>query len=92
VRTGRKWAETELILPDCRSQPKGVESPEPLGRAPVIAVKSDTVYNADTLFAGGRTYKTSSSLRSTVDDALYQTERYGNFSYAIPPPNGEYKD
>ena len=49
-----------------------------------------TVYNADTLFAGGRTYKTGSSISSTVDDALYQTERYGNFSYAIPLPNGDY--
>jgi hypothetical protein len=52
--------------------------------------RTGTVYNADTLFAGGSTYKTKYGIGSTLDDALYQTERYGNFSYAIPLPNGDY--
>src|SRR5215475_2676880 len=47
-------------------------------------------YQADTRFSGGNTYTTSAAIGGTIDDALYQSERYGNFSYTIPVANGDY--
>jgi len=40
--------------------------------------------------SGGSTYSASNSIGGTQDDTLYQTERYGDFSYAIPMENGSY--
>jgi large repetitive protein len=47
-------------------------------------------YQADTRFSGGGTYTTSAAIAGTADDALYQSERYGDFSYTIPVVNGDY--
>ena len=47
-----------------------------------------TTYRADTLFSGGQTAGVSRPIAGTQDDALYQSERYGDFSYAIPVPTG----
>lgn len=41
-------------------------------------------------YVGGKTYKTRDPIANTTDDALYQSERYGNFSYKFDVPNGEY--
>lgn len=69
------------------------------GNKPVFAVncggpqyvdKSGVVYQADTLDSGGGTYKTTAPIDGTEDDLLYQSERYGNFSYNIPLPSGIY--
>jgi hypothetical protein len=49
-----------------------------------------TVYTADAYFSGGTTAKTTANIGDTEDDSLYQSERYGNFSYDIPVPNGNY--
>ena len=49
-----------------------------------------TVYDADPWFSGGNTYTTTAAIAGTTDDRLYQSERYGNFSYAIPVANGDY--
>lgn len=48
------------------------------------------VWNADKNFSGGTTYGTSTAIAGTTNDAIYQTERYGNMSYAIPVPAGKY--
>jgi hypothetical protein len=48
------------------------------------------VYEADAGFSGGKTYTTTAVIAGTADDRLYQSERYGNFSYAIPVANGDY--
>jgi uncharacterized protein (DUF608 family) len=40
--------------------------------------------------SGGMQYWTNDAIIGTPDQALYQTERYGNFSYAIPLANGMY--
>jgi hypothetical protein len=39
---------------------------------------------ADQFFTGGTTYATTSAISNTTQDQIYQTERFGNFSYAIP--------
>lgn len=40
--------------------------------------------------SGGDTYSGTDAIGGTGDDTLYQTERYGDFSYAIPLANGSY--
>jgi hypothetical protein len=49
-----------------------------------------TVYEADTGFSGGTTFTTTAAVAGTTDDRLYQSERYGSFSYKIPVANGDY--
>jgi hypothetical protein len=54
-----------------------------------------SIYNAghiaDKYFSGGKTYEKVNSIANTSADKLYQTERFGNFSYNIPVTNGDYK-
>jgi Malectin domain/Fibronectin type III domain len=38
----------------------------------------------------GYVYSTSTAIGGTKDTPLYQSERYGDFSYAIPMANGDY--
>src|SRR5204862_4981131 len=47
-------------------------------------------FAADTYFSGGTTNSVTSAISGTSDAPLFQTERYGQFSYAIPVPNGTY--
>jgi hypothetical protein len=49
-----------------------------------------TVYAADNLYTTGATFSTVDTIGNTNASALYQTERYGTFSYAIPVTNGDY--
>jgi hypothetical protein len=50
------------------------------------------VWQADTDVTGGLTYRPSPgpSIAATLDPTLYQSERYGNFAYNVPLPNGSY--
>ena len=59
------------------------------GGGSFVDVQSRT-WSADYAFAGGSTYATVASIDGTLDDILYQTERYEDFSYAIPLSNGTY--
>ena len=43
---------------------------------------------ADADFTGGSTAGTTSTIKGTPDPTLYQTERYGSFSYQFAVPNG----
>ncbi|GAB3163293.1 PKD domain-containing protein [Telluribacter humicola] len=48
-------------------------------------------FAADGNFSGGSTYTESGkAIENTTDDALYQTERYGSFSYNVPVSSGTY--
>jgi len=40
--------------------------------------------------SGGDTYSVTTAIAGTVDDTLYQSERYGDFSYTIPLENDSY--
>ena len=51
---------------------------------------SGSRYAADQHFFGGVSGKSGATIKGTRDGALYQDERYGNFSYAIPVANGSY--
>ena len=50
-----------------------------------------TVFTADQFVRGGRTYTGGSAVSGTDDDAVYQSERYGVFSYELPVDNGTYQ-
>jgi len=48
-------------------------------------------YLADQYSSGGSSSSYVTDIAGTEDDTLYQSERWGNFSYGIPvPPNGPY--
>jgi hypothetical protein len=52
-----------------------------------------TVWAKDQYYAGGTSFYTSYAVTNTADPTLYGTARIGydgNFSYAIPVPNGSY--
>jgi Malectin domain/Domain of unknown function (DUF1929)/PKD domain len=54
---------------------------------------TDTLGNswaADNSFTGGKTSSTTRAIANTPDPTLYQTERYGDFSYQFTVPNGSY--
>ncbi len=48
------------------------------------------IYRGNTQFSTGYAYTTTAAIAGTTDDPLYQSERYGDFSYAIPVANGDY--
>jgi hypothetical protein len=48
------------------------------------------LWNADYGFAGGSAGSTAAAITNTSDPALYQTERYGTFSYNFAAPTGTY--
>ena len=56
---------------------------------PEYISSSGTLYEADTQFSGGRTFSTT-AIAGTADQVLYQSERFGDHSYAIPLVNGDY--
>jgi pectate lyase len=41
-------------------------------------------------YVGGKSYRTGDPIANTTNDPLYQTERYGNFSYKFDVPDGQY--
>ena len=49
------------------------------------------VWSADTGFSGGGTYAVGATIAGTSDATLYQSERFGNFSYNLSVPNGTYQ-
>jgi PKD repeat protein len=50
-----------------------------------------TEYVADTNVVGGSTFSTGDPIADTSDDPLYQSERYGDFTYGLPVEDGEYR-
>ena len=97
-------AEVNAIVIDRDSDNDGSPNPADPGAVPgagdvrvavnvggsQFAAADGTIYQADTLFSGGSTYQTTATIADTTDDALYQSERYGNFDYNVPVDNGNY--
>ncbi len=69
-----------------------------VGSVPIRVNSSGPVYTdskgqtwvADTGFAGGNTWSNSGAIAGTSDPTLYQTCRWGSFSYVFAVPNGAY--
>lgn len=49
-----------------------------------------TVFVADSAFEGGSTQVSSHTVSDTGDEPLYNSWRWGNFSYRVPVANGRY--
>ena len=47
-------------------------------------------FAADAHFAGGSAFSTGAAVAGTANGAMYQTERFGAFGYALPVSNGTY--
>ena len=54
------------------------------------AARRRTASRADAFYFGGDTYATTAGIGGTSDDAIYQTERYGDFKYSAAVKNGTY--
>ncbi|MBJ7879595.1 PKD domain-containing protein [Gelidibacter salicanalis] len=52
---------------------------------PLVSQGPDS-FEADQYFTGGSLYNAVIPIAETTDDALYQTERYGAFTYEVPVP------
>lgn len=48
-------------------------------------------YQADQYFSGGNTSTTRDAINQTTDDLLYQSERWGMFTYELPVAPGQYR-
>ncbi|HXH18548.1 MAG TPA: Ig-like domain-containing protein [Chitinophagales bacterium] len=61
------------------------------GGSQYVSVANDT-FTGDIYYSGGTISASSvTSIADTDDDLVYKTERYGNFNYDIPVPNGDYQ-
>jgi hypothetical protein len=61
---------------------------------PAYQGKDGTQYVTDvgaSFCSGGTAYSATSAIGNTQDGTLYQSERYGDFSYNIPLENGKYE-
>lgn len=72
-------------------------TPAAAGEATRINVQGDEyttttgqVFRPDAFFTGGNRKAVTTAITGTNDPALYQDERWGDFSYAIPVANGRY--
>jgi dienelactone hydrolase len=54
------------------------------------ATLNGVVYQADRFASGGTTQTVSDGIAGVTEDALYQSERYGTYSYEIPVSNATY--
>jgi len=57
---------------------------------PDFVAADGTSYVADQNFTGGSTFSVTDPIDGTEDDLLYQSERWGTFSYEIPIADGTY--
>lgn len=57
---------------------------------PAFTDGSGNLWQADSFFTGGTTHVSSDPIAGTLDDTLYQSERYGNVDYAFPVLDGIY--
>lgn len=95
------WLSASGILDDVIPGAGEAELPDTPGEGTVVmAINSfgtafnnsdDIDYVADTDVSGGRKYTTTAEIAGTADDSLYQTERWGDFSYDLALENGRYE-
>ncbi|MFT4902150.1 MAG: hypothetical protein ACI81V_001435 [Lentimonas sp.] len=94
--TAYSYGALEAIASDGTPPPPPPENdPEPLiaaincGGSQYLATDG-ILYEADNAYAGGSTASRTTAISGTAEDPLYQSERYGPFSYAIPVQSGNY--
>ncbi|MGH3441986.1 MAG: Ig-like domain-containing protein [Nitriliruptorales bacterium] len=78
-------AESSATTSAAAGQPTRIES----GGTDYTA-STGAFFRTDAFFTGGNTASSSVAIAGTNDPTLYQTERWGNFTYAIPVVDGTY--
>jgi hypothetical protein len=85
---GRQAALSAIeITPGVRGQLKPIRL---LARQSPYYSNDSQWWSPDNFFEGGQIAAYPTPVSGTDDPELYQTERWGNFSYAIPVPPGKY--
>jgi uncharacterized protein YaiE (UPF0345 family) len=87
-----------LDAPSVADQVTVTVNPAPTGGTTLFRINSGgpaysfggVAWSADQYFSGGSSYSATTAIAGTTNDQLYQSERWGVFSYAIPVPNGTY--
>ncbi|WP_162343190.1 malectin domain-containing carbohydrate-binding protein [Cyclobacterium salsum] len=78
-------------IPDIVNQPPALENVFRINAGGPYLYRGKEVWLPDTRFSGGNKYSNQVPISNTENDALYQTERNGDFSYEIPvPKTGQY--
>ena len=101
INTGYYASNSFSNLPSGPIQPLPgpASAPSPVAAGSTVRVQAGSaaytsadgrVWRADTGYSGGATYSVPGAVARTLDPALYQSERYGNFSYNFSVPNGTY--
>ena len=89
--TGEDGSQAELsaieITPGARGQMKPVRL---LARQSPYYSNDSQWWSPDNYFEGGQIAAYQAPVSGTDDPELYQTERWGNFSYAVPVAPGKY--
>ncbi len=102
--TGRKRARLAgLRVTPSRERPvtRASQMPEPTAQVavphrvnaggPEVVGLKGVLWLADTGSEGGDVYTAPDPIAGTRDDALYRSERYGDFAYRIPVDDGTYE-
>lgn len=96
IRFGNAKATLADFLLDGSAPPVVVDPPIVVDPPPVVVPPTTGIIlinsgsTTDKFFTGGSTYKVTTPISGTTNDALYQDERFGNVKYAIPVANGNY--
>jgi hypothetical protein len=77
--------EASATLPALATPPVRINA-----AGPAYTTLAGAAFKADTSFTGGNLNSTNQGISGTNDPTLYQTERWGQFTYAIAVPNGTY--
>jgi hypothetical protein len=91
VSDGNGGSDTATVTVEVGTAPGGGTVVAAINAGGAAFTAADgTAYKADQFFSGGQTFTSTAAIAGTTDDMLYQSERWGNFSYAFPVADGTY--
>ena len=79
-------SDAQVTTPAAAGQPTRIE----VGGNSNYTSSTGAVWQSDSAVTGGQLHSITGAISNTNDPAIYRTERWGQFSYAIPLPNGTY--
>jgi hypothetical protein len=78
--------EASVITAASAGQPTRID----VGASDDYTSSTGANFRADSFFSGGLLNASTHAITGTPDPTLYQTERYGQFTYSVPVANGTY--
>ena len=79
-------SDAQVTTPAAAGQPARIE----VGSGTSYTASTGAIWQPDSAFTGGTTRTVTGTIAGTNDPQIYRTERWGQFSYAVPLPNGTY--